>query len=76
MIVVCNIFQLKFGKARDAIAILEKGADRYRRLGVEMRLVADVTGPFYTLVDGAALSEPRGLRGEHVRACGRCRVAC
>ena len=50
MIVVRNIFQLKFGKARDAIAILSKGADRYRRLGVEMRLLTDVTGPFYTLV--------------------------
>ena len=50
MIVVRNVFQLHFGKARDAIAILEQGAGRYRQLGANIRLLTDVTGPFYTLV--------------------------
>jgi hypothetical protein len=54
MIVVRNVFQLKFGKAREAIALLKEGLVIQKRVvsGVEFstRLLTDVTGPFYTIV--------------------------
>ena len=53
MIVVRNVFQLKFGKARDAIAHWKEGRAIFERLGMPMkgsRLLTDVVGPFYTLV--------------------------
>ena len=54
MILVRNVFQLKFGKAREAVALIKEGVDIQRRAlaGVEFstRVLTDVTGPFYTLV--------------------------
>lgn len=52
MIVVRNVFQLKFGKARDAIAVWQEGIGMMREKGIarESRLLTDATGPFYTLV--------------------------
>ncbi len=54
MIVVRNVFQLKFGKAREAIALIKQGVAIQKRAlaGVDFstRLLTDVTGPNYTLV--------------------------
>ena len=54
MIVVRNVFQLKFGKAREAIALMKEGLGIQRGVlaGVDFstRVLTDVTGPFYTLV--------------------------
>jgi len=53
MIVVRNVFQLKFGKARDAVAYWKEAHPIFERLGMPMkgsRVLTDVTGPFYTLV--------------------------
>jgi hypothetical protein len=54
MIVVRNVFQLKFGKAREATALLKEGLEIQKKAlsGVEFstRVLTDVTGPFYTLV--------------------------
>ena len=54
MIVVRNVFQLKFGKAREAVALVKEGvAIQKRALGsaeFSTRVLTDVTGPFYTLV--------------------------
>ena len=54
MIVVRNVFQLKFGKAREALALLKEGLEIQKKAlsGVEFstRVLTDVTGPFYTLV--------------------------
>ncbi len=53
MIVVRNVFQLKFGKAREALAVWKDGRALFQRLGMPMeksRLLTDVVGPFYTLV--------------------------
>ena len=45
---------MKFGKAREAIALLKEGVVIQKRAatGVELstRLLTDVTGPFYTVV--------------------------
>ena len=52
MILVRNVFQLKFGKAREALAILKEGVAIQQRLAAEgsARLLTDVTGRHYTLI--------------------------
>lgn len=52
MIVVRNVFQLKFGKARDALALWKEGREIARRTGSpeSMRAMTDLVGSFYTLV--------------------------
>ena len=54
MIVVRNVFRLKFGKAREAVALMKETRAIEKRVmsGVEYssRVLTDVTGPFYTLV--------------------------
>ena len=54
MIVIRNVFQLKFGKAREAVALMKEGLAIQQRVvtGVDFstRMLTDVTGPFYTLV--------------------------
>ena len=56
MVVIRNVFQLKFGKAREAVAIVKEGIAIQQRLSasagidVRHRVLTDITGPFYTLV--------------------------
>jgi NIPSNAP len=52
MILVRNVFHLKFGKAREAVAIMKDGIAIQKKLGSDLsaRLLTDVTGQFYTLV--------------------------
>ena len=51
MIVVRNVFRLKFGKAKDAKALIQEGAALMKKYeNITPRLLTDVTGEFYTLV--------------------------
>ena len=53
MIVVRNVFRLKFGKAREAVALLKEGVAIQKRANladVPVRLLTDLTGPYYTVV--------------------------
>jgi hypothetical protein len=54
MVVIRNVFQLKFGKAKEAIALMKEGRAIQERAvkGVDFstRILTDVTGPFYTIV--------------------------
>jgi hypothetical protein len=52
MIVIRNVFQLKFGKAREALVVMKEGVAIQKRLAADAsaRLLTDVTGPHYTLV--------------------------
>ncbi|MGH9440648.1 MAG: NIPSNAP family protein [Thermoanaerobaculia bacterium] len=52
MIVVRNVFQLKFGKAREAKEAMTTMLAINKRIGQakETRVLTDVTGPFYTMV--------------------------
>jgi len=54
MTVIRNVFRLKFGKAREAVALFKEGIAIQKRIGagldVSTRLLTDVTGPFYTVV--------------------------
>jgi hypothetical protein len=52
MVVIRNVFRLKFGKAREAVALFKEGIAIQKRVGLDFstRLLTDVTGPFYTVV--------------------------
>jgi hypothetical protein len=51
MIVVRNVFQLKFGKAKEAMVLIRESEAMMRRSGAApTRYLTDVTGQFYTLV--------------------------
>jgi hypothetical protein len=51
MILVREVFQLKFGKAKDAKALIKEGAAIEKKHGGgPSRFLTDVTGPYYTLV--------------------------
>ena len=54
MIVIRNLFRLKFGKAREAVALVKEGIAIQKRVGAGLdfstRLLTDVTGPFYTVI--------------------------
>ena len=54
MILVRNVFHLKFGKAREAVALLKEGLAIQKKVlaGVDFstRLLTDLTGPNYTVV--------------------------
>jgi hypothetical protein len=54
MTVIRNVFQLKFGKAKEAVALMKQGMEIQKKVltGSEFsaRILTDVTGPFYTLV--------------------------
>jgi hypothetical protein len=52
MILIRNVFRLKFGKAKEAVAIMKEGLAIQKRQGAPYtsRILTDITGPFYTLV--------------------------
>lgn len=54
MVLVRNVFHLKFGKAKEAVALMRTGLAIQKRALADVefstRLLTDVTGPFYTLV--------------------------
>jgi hypothetical protein len=50
MIVVRNTFQVKFGRMKEALALMKENLDRAPSNTAKPRLMTDVTGPFYTLV--------------------------
>ncbi len=51
MILVRDIFQLKFGKAKEALSLWKEGQAIMKKNGhVPDRLLTDLTGPYYTMV--------------------------
>jgi hypothetical protein len=51
MIVVRNVFRLKFGKSREAVALMKEAMSKNRKFfGENARLLTDLVGNFYTLV--------------------------
>ena len=52
MILVRDVFQLKFGKAKEAKALWEEGKEIARRVGYGAadRALVDLTGQYYTFV--------------------------
>ena len=62
MIVIRNVFRLKYGKAREALPLVKEGLAIQKRAitGVEFstRVLTDVTGSFYTLVLELSSTQP------------------
>ena len=52
MIVIRNVFRLKFGKAKEALPLIKESVAIQTRAGlpVTSRILTDLTGPFYTVV--------------------------
>ncbi|MGH6820459.1 MAG: NIPSNAP family protein [bacterium] len=51
MIVVRDVFQLKFGKAREAKALWREALEMHKKMGLGSAEVhIDLVGPYYTLV--------------------------
>jgi hypothetical protein len=52
MVVIRNVFRLKFGKAREAVGLIKEGVAIQQRAGANFsqRILTDLTGPFYTVV--------------------------
>lgn len=52
MILVRDVFRLKFGKAKDALAVWKEMTEQAKRSGLTFspRTLTDLVGPFYTLV--------------------------
>lgn len=51
MILVRDVFQLKFGKAKEALATLKEGLTIMKKGGyTPERILTDFTGEFYTLI--------------------------
>ena len=51
MILVRDIFQLKFGKAREALTIWKEGTKILKKADVNVsRVLTDLTGQYYTLI--------------------------
>src|SRR3977135_4004205 len=72
MIVVRNVFRLKFGKAREAVAVMKDGIAIQKRLGAEgsARLLTEVPGRHYTLVLEMTLPNLAALEGMAPRVFG------
>ena len=74
MIVIRNVFRLKFGKAREAIALFKEGMAIQKKLvagrDVSSRLLTDVTGPFYTVVLELTVPNLAAFEGEAPRLMG------
>jgi hypothetical protein len=73
MIVVRDVFKLKFGKARDALAAWKEMGDYFRRTSNnagQPRILTDLVGEYYTLVmettwDNLSAWENEMQRGMH-----------
>ena len=51
MIIVRDIFQLQFGKARDVIELIKEGRELFKAAGYPIdRVLTDITGEDYTLI--------------------------
>jgi hypothetical protein len=72
MIVVRNVFRLKFGKAREALALIKEGVAIQKRAGATFseRVLTDVTGPFYTVVLELTVASLSALETEAPRLMG------
>jgi hypothetical protein len=71
MILVRDVFQLKFGKAKEAKALWKESAELAKKYGFpQSRVLTDLTGPYYTFVVETtfgslsewenSMSDPRG----------------
>jgi hypothetical protein len=74
MVIIRNVFRLKFGKAREAVALFKEAVAIQKRVGpgtnFSSRLLTDVTGPFYTVVFEVTVPNLAAFEGEAPRLMG------
>jgi hypothetical protein len=66
MILVRDVFQLRFGKAREAVALAQEmlGPMRESEAVRDARLLTDLSGPYYTLVLETTYDSLAAFEGE------------
>ncbi len=74
MILVRNSFRVKFGKMKDALALMKEGEKAMKAITQKpQRMLTDVTGEFYTLVleiEYESLAEFEKVGAEMMKASG------
>ena len=72
MIVIRNVFRLKFGKAKEGVALLKEAAALQKRAGADFspRILTDLVGPFYTLVLELTVPSLAALEAQMPRTMG------
>ena len=74
MVVIRNVFRLKFGKAKEAVALFKEGIAIQKknetRVSFATRLLTDVTGPFYTVVLEITVPNMSAFESEAPRLMG------
>jgi len=72
MVVIRNVFRLKFGKAKEGVALFKEGMAIQKRIGSKFnaRLLTDLTGPFYTVVLELAVPSLSAFEAEAPRLMG------
>jgi hypothetical protein len=72
MIVIRNVFRLKFGKAKEAVALFKEGAAIQKRAGASFtpRILTDLVGPFYTVVLELTMPNLAALEAEMPKLMG------
>ena len=74
MVIIRNVFRLKFGKAREAVALFKEGIAIQKGVGAGLdfstRLLTDVTGPFYTVVLEITVANLAAFEGAAPRLMG------
>lgn len=73
MILVRNVFQVKFGRMKEALALMKENLARAPSGTAKPRLMTDLTGSFYTLVlefEYPDLADAQREAGEAMRAPG------
>jgi hypothetical protein len=72
MIVIRNVFRLKFGKTREAVALLKEAVEIQKRAGAtfQTRILTDLTGPFYTVALELTAASLSAFESEAPRVMG------
>jgi len=69
MIIVRDVFQLKFGKAKDALSLMKPLAKKMNDMGMgKFRLLTDLVGNYYTLVLEGTFSSLEDYQKTHEQA--------
>lgn len=71
MLIVRNVFRLKYGQAKPALAAWKEGGELLRRMSVTpARLLTDVIGPAYTVVLESSYDTMQAFEAEMTRVLG------
>lgn len=72
MIIVRNLFRIKFGQSKPAVAAFKEGLSLIKRLGLnaESRLLTDLVGTSYTIVHELQFESLAAFEQEMKKATG------